>query len=217
LLQLMEPSLHVGFEVDNSDIGRLYGGFGRSMYTLLLAVSGGTPWDELVQPLSRRSWWFQLFFVIYVCIASFFVLNVLSAVFVSFVSNAEKKNHDEELHDSQVQNLHIAENLRQLLHEKSPRNDGTISFRRLERILSQDGSDILSNLKLNVQTALGIFKMELGGKECGDIDDFICSLAQLKGNPSNIHVLSMMYESKRIMSRISALSELVQAGFTSLQ
>jgi len=218
LLQLLEPSLHVGIEVDNSDVGRLYGGFGRSIYTLLLAISGGMPWDQLVQPLSRRSSWFQLFFVVYICVVSFFVLNLLSAVFVSFVGKHERRHHYEELNGSQVQNLQLAEDLRHLLHEGSSRNDGTISSRRLERILSQDGSDILNNLKLNLQTALGIFKMTaLGGQDCADINDFVCSLVQLKGNPSNIHVVSMMYESKRIMSRISALSELVQAGFASVE
>jgi len=207
LLQLLEQHLHSGTKVD-SDIFRLYGGFGQCIYTLLLAISGGTPWSELVQPLTRLSGSFYFIFAVYVCIINFFGLNILIAVFVSYVSRIVENHHEQFLREGQLQAVSTADELREKLH-KEKNDDGRISLRRLEQIFRQE-DDILKKLELSKETALGIFEMLDTGIGGVDVDEFVLSLMQVKGKPAGIHIVTMMYENKRLIHRIHTVSDSVQ-------
>jgi len=215
LLQLLEPHVHSETEVD-SDIVRLYGGFGPCIYTLLLAISGGMPWQDLVQPLACLSESFTLTFVIYIFLVNFVVLNILAAVFVSYVARFVKKHHEQFVHDGQVQALSSAEQLRQVLQMDAEEHQGRMSARRLEKLLTQNDA-LMDKLELNISTALGIFKMLQRERSTHvDVDEFICSLVQVKGNPTGIHVVTMMYETKRIIHRIDALQEQLNVSLDTL-
>jgi len=216
ILQLLEPHVHSTTDVD-SNIIRLYGGFGQCFYTLLLAVSGGVPWNEFVQPLSRLSESFCFIFAIYVCLVNFVVLNILSAVYVSYVGRCVQNHHEQFIAAGQVQAVAAAETFRVMLKADKGTNDGRISSRRLEKILSENENDILKKLDLNIETALGIFKLRQQKETYGvNIDDFICSMMQVKGNPTSIHVVTLMYESQRIISHVDDLSARVQTMFDHL-
>eukprot|EP00419_Tripos_fusus_P078911 CAMPEP_0172935424 /NCGR_PEP_ID=MMETSP1075-20121228/221508_1 /TAXON_ID=2916 /ORGANISM="Ceratium fusus, Strain PA161109" /LENGTH=195 /DNA_ID=CAMNT_0013796783 /DNA_START=229 /DNA_END=816 /DNA_ORIENTATION=+ len=187
------------------------------MYTLTLVISGGLPWQDLLRPLETFSMWFRPFFVLFVGCVQFGVLNILAAVFVSFVGRHVNSHHEERLQDEFLKDSATVENLRHQLATSNPRDDGKISKRRLEKLLKTTCQHYLTSLDLELEAALDMFKMlDTDDTDTGSIDEFVCGLLQLKGNPDNIHVATMMYENKRIMLRISRLTKIVETNFTRL-
>jgi len=216
LVQWLEMDFRGDLSPD-ANVIHLYGGLGRSMYTVFLAISGGEVWSELAEPLGQRSEWFRLFFILYVSFVTFGMLNVWSAVFVSLVGHFVHQHQEERLHDAHVANASAVEELRQLLNQENTREDGLISLRRVQKILIGNGAELLEKLALDMDQVTGAFRLlDAEDKGIASIDEFMCSLVQLKGNPNSIHVSTLMYENRRILMRLTKISELCQQGFASI-
>merc|ERR1740138_850530 len=65
---------------------QLYGSVLRTMFTLLLAISGGDDWVTLTHPLAPISKLYVALFTVYVVFMVFGCLNVLTGVFVAAAS-----------------------------------------------------------------------------------------------------------------------------------
>jgi len=55
----------------------------QAMYSLIMAISGGTDWGLLADPLAAQSEFYRLSFIAYVVFIVFGVLNVLTGIFVA--------------------------------------------------------------------------------------------------------------------------------------
>merc|ERR1712213_304850 len=76
------------------DLKRWYGSVPTTMYSLLLAISGGVDWMDVVQPLAKISTVYQVLFAFYVLFVIIGVLNVLTSVFVQRASELVKLDRD---------------------------------------------------------------------------------------------------------------------------
>ena len=57
-----------------------YGSVPNTMYSLLMAVTGGADWENVVAPLSEISYGYQLLFALYVLFIVVGMLNVMTSV-----------------------------------------------------------------------------------------------------------------------------------------
>eukprot|EP00419_Tripos_fusus_P083320 CAMPEP_0172937436 /NCGR_PEP_ID=MMETSP1075-20121228/222523_1 /TAXON_ID=2916 /ORGANISM="Ceratium fusus, Strain PA161109" /LENGTH=105 /DNA_ID=CAMNT_0013798811 /DNA_START=5 /DNA_END=322 /DNA_ORIENTATION=+ len=101
---------------------------------------------------------------------------------------------------------------------ENARDDDRITFKRLTRILQDKGITHLKKVGLDINAVLGVFNM-LDAEETGTVlvDEIACSLMQLKGNTENVHFATVMYENKRLMTRINKLSQHLQSEFDDLK
>ncbi|CAK0847838.1 unnamed protein product [Prorocentrum cordatum] len=82
LTQAVTEHTKGGTNIDDERLRTHYGSLLRSMLSLTMAVSGGISWIELTTPLefAGNPTWIMLF-LIYIAIAYFFILNVVTGVF----------------------------------------------------------------------------------------------------------------------------------------
>jgi len=84
-------------------------------------------------------------------------------------------------------------------------------------VLRTTGAGCLKELGLDHKAAIGLFRMlDDAGTKKVPIEELECGIMQLKSNPTNLHVSTLMYESKRILMRVNTLSQLVQERFDCL-
>jgi len=200
------------------EVVRLYGGLGNSIFTLYLSISGGADWHELLDPLLAISGSFQAFFMFFAGFMHFGMLNILSAIFVSFVTTFVNRLQQERVHDMWAADSAVIEELRQIMSKENSREDGRISRKRLKQILETRGEMHLNKVGLDVSAAVGVFNM-LDADNVGTVpvDELACGLLQLKGNTESVHFATVMYENKRLISRINKLSQNMQSEFHDLK
>merc|ERR1712183_703869 len=99
------------------------------------------------------------FFVMFVGFMHFGVLNIFSAVFVSFVTMFVKRHQEESLRAEWEKDSAVIEELRQILTAGNSRDDGRITLKRLMDILENQGSTHLNKTGLDMSAVAGVFKM----------------------------------------------------------
>jgi len=60
-----------------------YGTVDKAMYSLLLAISGGMDWGELVEPFEQYSAWYRVCFAFYIMLVLVGIMNILTGVLVT--------------------------------------------------------------------------------------------------------------------------------------
>jgi len=217
LLELLDLCVATKPTID-VEVVRLYGGLGNSIFTLFLSICGGADWHELLDPLLAISGWFRVFFMLFVGFMHFGMLNILSAIFVSFVTTFANRHQQETLRSTWEADSAVIEELRQILSKENSRQDGKISFNRLKRILEDKGLVHLNKVGLDLAVAVDVFKM-LDAEGVGTVlvDELACSLLQLKAIPESVHVATVMCENKRLLTRINKLSQHMQSELYDLR
>merc|ERR1712008_532448 len=135
--------------LNNANLIELYGSLWSTMLTLFMAVSNGKPWHELLMPLNALSDGLHLFFFLfYIVIMKFGILNILLAVIVTFVT--DMRNFDDQaVLDAKSEQLQsaISEFKEKLLDESV---DGMISYKSFKKVLTGDGSKYPKQIGLQV-------------------------------------------------------------------
>merc|ERR1712137_1247130 len=88
---------------EDNDLLKHYGSVSLSMFTLFQSITGGVDWDACARPLMDHiSTSSAVIFSVYVCIAQFAMLNVVTSVFVDSVLESAKDDKDQLLLQSGV-------------------------------------------------------------------------------------------------------------------
>jgi hypothetical protein len=219
LTQLVEVHIElVNFDTVDREVLDLYGSVSDTMFTLLMAVSGGAQWRDLLRPLeSIRLDYYRTTFSACVVALTFGVLNLLLAVIIEIVNDLTARDRERVLSSQAVRDQAVVKELRDILMDAHTWQDGKISQAGFSKVLHGAGADCLATLGLEVPTAKGLFCM-LDADNNGRvrIEELACSIMQLKSNPAGLHVATVMYESKKILMRVDALSQQLQHKFARL-
>merc|ERR1712032_985818 len=89
------------FDAHHADFERWYPSLYSTMFSLVLVITGGTDWLEVVRPLREIHWAYELIFIFYILFVIFGVVNVLTGVFLE--SAAEFVDRDLMVHSQLVQ------------------------------------------------------------------------------------------------------------------
>merc|ERR1719382_2390346 len=113
-----------GKRLEDADLMLYYGDLYRSMLSLWMAVSGGISWIELTEPLERigNTTWITLF-LLYVIFVYFFILNVVTGVFVQNAFEGAQQDLDLTIEALLREKTLYVDRLRLLFHEMSQYSD----------------------------------------------------------------------------------------------
>jgi len=181
----------------------------ESMLTLFMAITNGVSWDDAVEPLRSISGLAVAFVCIYVAIAVFAVLNVVTGVFCN--TAIESATIDKEV--ATLKQVHTKDQQVQALQAIFLQIDKA----HTREVSFQDVQDAMTKGDLsNFMNAMGISTddvwtlcMLLDADKSGsiDLDEFVSGCMQLHGPAKSLQLAKMSFENKLTRQAIKALAE----------
>jgi len=189
-----------------------YADLGLSMVSLFMGISGGIDWGELAQPLRMFSEVYVIIYVFYVVFVTFGVLNILTAIFVESSHTVASVDKDVAIQDHLSNKNSTIQTLRKIFSAASGDNSGVISIEQLDQELKMPETKChLEILGLGMSEARGLFQLlDLDGSESVAIEELVVGMMRLKGGAKELDVATLMYENKRLMTRITAFMRYVE-------
>mmetsp|Transcript_15283 Transcript_15283/g.29555 ORF Transcript_15283/g.29555 Transcript_15283/m.29555 type:complete len:647 (+) Transcript_15283:58-1998(+) len=204
----------------DEELMQYYGSFIDTFYTLLLAVTHAGPAGSLLKPLGKINWWLQPLFLGYMITMNITVLNMISALYFEAVTHAGNFDKMFQVSDVAIQEERlIEEQLKSLLEAADRNKDGRISRKVMLRVLDKkDGAKVLRQLKLDVTTMRALFKLA-DAEECDSvhIEDLCAAVQHLKAGGSNVQQAMLLFQSRRLLSRIDKLGKNTESRFRGLR
>jgi len=186
-----------------------FGSVPSTMYSLLLAITGGRDWGDMAVPFDRYSKWFRLYFTIYILLVVVGVLNILTGIFVSRAAQVSARDKDLILQAETNNTRHVVRDLHRMFQEMGAENSGTIHIDQLkEYIQHQDVQAYLSVLNLDYVDCHRIISL-LHQKRDGmvSMQEFIACCLRYKGHARNVEVAVILRQQKKQSDRLCDLAE----------
>lgn len=201
------------------DLLQYYRSLPISMLSLFMAISGGCDWKDLLEPLAEISRVYMVIFTLFVTFLLFGMLNILTAIFVESTCKLAEVDADLVIKEHMDRDNSAMNKIRNFLRTADVDGSGTISQSEFESRLDDPAFKAQLQLcDLNIHEARGIFQL-LDVNEQGDvgIEEFVYGLMRLKGGAKQVDIATMMYENKRVLSKIVELMEATEANFADLK
>lgn len=182
---LTEDALREAFELN-------YRSIWRASMAMLMSVSGGCDWYEVMAPLLNISYLYAFLFVLFVVFVVFGVLNVLTGIFVEqalqvrdrdLIVQAEMDKIDGFLHD-----------MADIFAEADGDTSGMLTKRELKRFLNQDRVlAYMSTYGLDVSDMSAMFRI-LDADNTGaiDMEEWLIGCLRLKGQAKCLDVMRLV-------------------------
>lgn len=194
-----------------------------AMYELFKAISGGSDWGDISDPLWEESRILCLAFILYVILGVFLVFNLVTAVFLEAAT--QTGDLQEAIYDKKDW-IREAKGLFRSLAEEVAKEPGR-NFDRgvaqpVQRIDRKDFVNVLCHRKAVVfleEHGVDVFLtgvehldqmfsiMDVSNSGTVDVDEFVSSLYQLKGTA---RALDVRLEQRKIVTMLKTLQDSVQ-------
>jgi len=181
-------------------IQKLYGSVVVTMMTLFGAISGGSEWAVVADPVRRISPIFMVLWVFFMCIMIFGVLNILTGLFVDAAMNAAKSDHTAFIREALADEMSITSTLRQSFAKSDTDGSGTLTQDEFDALLGdEEVCAMLDHVGLQVHEASGLFRL-LDDDKSGriSVDEFIGGCIRLKGGAKEVDIITVIYLIKRM-------------------
>lgn len=203
----------------DKDLMRFYGSLGDTMLSLFMAISGGYDWWELLRPLDTVAKnWYTLFFVFYVAVVVFGIMNILTAIFVESASHVSEIDRDLVIHEQFCRRNSSVNAMKRIFHAADTDKSNTITKIELEAHLQDPQVNAyLRFLEINIHEARGLFQLlDVDEKGQVTIEEFVMGMLRLQGSAKGVDAATLMYENKRIFARLTVFMNFVQDKFAML-
>jgi len=191
----------------------------ETMLTLFMSVSGGDDWANRMKPLRSASWLYSFGFVIFIFVMAFGMLNIFVGVFVESAAEASRRDRrsivDLELRRAQK----VAEDIKTFFVEADLDQSGFINRQELETHLEDDRvKAFFASLEIDVTQAPDLFYL-LDTDDSGNIglDEFLGGCMRLRGTASSMDVNLLLWESEKMMCKLSEFALEVHTRFEWLE
>jgi len=221
LLFLQGVETHARAAKDSDDsLYRYYGSIAKTMACLFMAITHGREWEALVQPLNQVSPLYFGLFVFYVGFVLFFIMNLLTAIFVERTSQIAKVDSDLARQEELDQDGEIVARIRECLKGEDGEESRSVVIGRLELEWLLQGKDMLQNLNtmgLDPSQVFALYDL-LADQDLGGVDreELLGALTRLKSSAKGVDIATLMFETQRINRQICALMRLMECEFSQL-
>jgi len=192
-----------------SEISKFYSTVPEAWFSLLLGLTGGVDWNDIVSPLWEGVDPWVAFAV--TCLMVFMILSLMNVVTGTFVQNAMEQA-DEQKQVNKVQRA------KRLFDSMDVDSSGTIAFKELsEHLGKKEVQTYFETLDVDPHEAKALFQM-LDMNDSGSIDfeEFLSGCIRLQGPAKSMDLLlvarDMRHELKRLTSRLLRLYQVQNAG-----
>ncbi|CAE7879744.1 cac [Symbiodinium microadriaticum] len=190
------------------DLGMYWESVPESMLTLFMAISGGLSWDDAMRPIRKVSSLAFALVILYIVIAVFAVLNVVTGVFCN--TAIESASADKEVATIKQARKRAAQvdQLKDIFKELDHSGSNNISLQDMEEAIdTKKLSHFLDSIGISTDDVWTFF-MLLDRDENGliDIEEFVSGCMQLNGPAKSLQLAKMSYENKLTRQALKKLS-----------
>jgi len=195
-----------------SGLKKWYPNLGRTMFSLLLAITGGTDWLLIAKPLMSIHWLYEVAFTFYILFVVIGVVNVLTGVFLE--NAAEIGDRELVIHSQVAAWESFAHEMTESFGERGADEDGYVSRSALlEHLSSRDMVAYLEAHNLDIHSASELIGLIDNG-DTGRVRlvDFVAGMFKLRGFATQVHVSTVERKLANVDKKINLLAEQLTQG-----
>jgi len=191
----------------------------QAMLTLFIVITGGEDWYRVQQIINTSSAVHGVLFVFYIATMMLGVLNIITGIFVETTFSIAQMDRTIVTQNEMEKNVRLMEGLRELFEEFDEDESGSISWKEFEKhVVSPEVGAYLRALDLEATQVEGLFKLLDTNKEgTVDIDEFVMGCLRLKGSAKTVDVATIMYEQKKMQSKVMGILRYIQSHCNSIE
>jgi voltage-gated sodium channel len=188
-------------EGEVATLSKYWGSLWMALYTLFLSVTNGLDWQAAADSLSIIGWHPYIFYILYIALTSFAVLNVVTGVFVENAMKIALRDRDLQVQVQLEQRKKIMERLLSVFNEADYDRDGTISWDDFEAHIGDPKVQaFFSHLELGGADAGRLFRLlDRNGNGKVDAEEFVTGCLILRGGAKTMDVAAVMLEQQIFM------------------
>ncbi|CAE7259046.1 NaCP60E [Symbiodinium natans] len=185
----------------------------RSMMALFMSIAGGVSWEEVINPLSYVSGFWEALFLFFILFSYLAVLNVVTAVFCHAAIESAQKDHAtvvQNMLDNKEQHL---QKLKSLFEKIGDRAAGGITFGMFEeKITSPAVRDYFETLGLDVWDPWAFFKLlDVDGGGVVELEEFFLGCLRFSGEATAMEVGKLAADQRWLIKSQGNFQKLVEA------
>lgn len=187
-----------------------YGSLSETMFTLMMAVTGGQPWEALLDPLYGVSDMMIPIFVTYIVISMFGVLNIVSAVFVEHARELKTRDREVAVEGQMRDSEAFGRELKYLYHKQGLHCVDDIMTREEFKILlaSSDVQMFLQLHNIDVMDAEELFNLlDPNMHDKIGVDEFVFGCQRIKGHAKGMDVCLLYDQVLAVNMKITSLQD----------
>eukprot|EP00929_Paragymnodinium_shiwhaense_P042708 TRINITY_DN22061_c0_g1_i1.p1 TRINITY_DN22061_c0_g1~~TRINITY_DN22061_c0_g1_i1.p1 ORF type:complete len:715 (+),score=195.15 TRINITY_DN22061_c0_g1_i1:224-2368(+) len=202
-----------------TEIKSYFGSLYETMVSLWCAISGGNDWmlyGELLRALPHGEVYFLLFcFYVAFCVVG--LLNVVTGIFVDSAVCARTEDEIAEGYKEELRRT--IEEVKQIFVDADTDNSGTINLKELEEHLKTSSrvQAYFAGLDIDPSEASSVFTL-IDKDASGELtfEEFVNGTIKLQGKARSIDMVSLMYDTSRLTSKIYGLCTFLEDQFSFL-
>jgi len=202
--------VNVWIDTDDADLKQrveeYYGSLQKTMFTLMMAVTGGQPWQTFLRPLQEVSRALTPFFLSYVVIALYGIFNIVSAVFVEHARELKELDRDMAVQKRMCDAEAFGKELRALFAEQGLCPDDVLDFSSFADSLANSEVQMFLIHHIDVADAELLFLL-LDENEEGSIaiDDFVFGCQKITGRVKGMDICLLYDQVLATTSKITSV------------
>lgn len=184
---------------ENSDPDRerelidLFGDMGKTVYTLLICITGGYDWKTVADTLTSVGASYVAFFAIYVTFTLLCVLNILNGVFVNAAIESAQTNKELAIETASFKRQALIEQMITWFVEADKDMSNKVSWDELHNLLKDDAvRNFFRANGLDVASAAQIFLL-LDKDGTGELEpeEFVDNFIKLQGHAKSVDLAAL--------------------------
>lgn len=176
-----------------------YGSLLGGMFSLLMAVSGGDDWINLVSPLAAVHPAYKALFSVYVFFVLIGVVNVVTSAFLQRACELSRLDRDLVIQSEMVSHEAFLAEMKGIFEEVDVDNTGKITWEKFRQFMENDHVQAyFATQQLDTSDARELFTLlDSDGNDYIDLEEFIMGCQKLRGQAKSSDVASLLRENKR--------------------
>jgi len=193
------------------DLFRFWGSMSSTLYTLYMVMCGGIDWGDVAAPLIEVTPGLGLLMCLYVAIAVFCVLNIVTGVFVKNTENMFSRDETHLVMQTIESRKQWIEEVKQLW--------GTFQTRELDfESFSDKVKDVRTQalfhklgLEVEWESVAGLFELlDFDGTGTVNLDEFAIGIQMLHGQAKNIDMARLRHQVSLLSKNLAEIMDLLR-------
>lgn len=207
------------------ELEKYFGSVFTTIFSLLMSISGGIDWNELVEPLAHISVMYQLLFAFYVLFVIIGVLNVLTSVFVERANELNRLDRDLVIQSEMVSHEAFINEMKAIFQEVDSASQGKITWQDFHLYLQNEQVQAyFATQQLDTSDARELFHLlDVDENEEVTIEEFVMGCMRLRGQAKSSDVATLLRDHRktsqknmRVMRKIESKLGAISRGLQNI-